>query len=208
MVPPPVRSPLSLLLLRSLWLSPVVAFVVCVYACGTGDTTGITPTTGIVVRADDLVAGYGCGTGPNQIYQYSVIISSYAEGGAAPVFIAGGTYPCYADATFINLCASTSGSLSFNVNVYAFTEAQWNLVSPKLQPPQQTQLQYLESYCQFDGGTQTAFNDSVTNLGEYLNLYASLASYTEDCVGTQQENIEVEAVCPPQGLTPVPTATP
>jgi hypothetical protein len=183
-----------------LWLAPVVAFVVCVYACGTGNSTGITPTTGIVVRADDLVAGYGCGTGPSQIYEYAVIISSFPEeGGVGAVFIAGGAYPCYADATFINLCASTSGSLSFNVNVYAFTEAQWNLESSKLQNPP---LQDLESYCQFDGGTQASFNTDV-NLENYLIQYGSLASYMEDCVGTQQENIEVEAVCPAQGLTPV-----
>jgi hypothetical protein len=205
MVPPPVRSLFSSLRRFSwlAWLAPVVAFVVCVYACGTGNSTGITPTTGIVVRADELVSGYGCGTGPNQIYEYAVIVSSFAEGGAAPVFIAGGAYPCYADATFINLCASTSGSLAFNVNVYAFTQAQWNLQSSKLQNPP---LADLESYCQFDGGTQTAFNDTQVNLGDITTLYQTVASYTEDCVGTQQENIEVEAVCPPQGLTPVTTA--
>jgi hypothetical protein len=183
-----------------LWLAPVVAFVVCVYACSSGTSTGITPTTGIVVRADDLVAGYGCGTGPSQIYEYAVIISSVPEeGGSGAVFIAGGAYPCYADATFINLCASTSGSLSFNVNVYAFTEAQWNLESSKLQNPP---LQDLESYCQYDGGTPASFNELVPLVATQL-LYQGYASYTEDCVGTQQENIEVEAVCPPQGLTPV-----
>jgi hypothetical protein len=181
----------------------VVAVVLCAYACGSGNTTGITPLTGIVVRADDLVAGHGCGTGPDQIYGYAVIVSTFTEGGAGAVFIAGGASPCYADATFINLCASTSGSLAFNVQVYAFTEAQWNLQSQLLNPPVNSPVQALsalESYCQFDGG-QTAFNGAV-NLDNYASLYQAAASFTASCVATQQENIEVVAVC--STLAPVP----
>jgi hypothetical protein len=203
MVPPPVRSSL---LLRCLAFTSVVAFVLCAYACGSGNTTGITPLTGIVVRADDLAAGYGCGTGPNQIYEYAVIVSTFQEGGAGAVFIAGGYAPCYADATYINLCASTSGSLAFNVQVFAFTEAQWNLKSPQLLSPPPGPLYDLESYCQFDGGSQAAFNADV-NLENLSSLYETNASFTASCVATQQENIEVVAVC--STLTPVPPpATP
>ncbi len=200
MVPPPVRSPFSSLLLRSLWLAPVVAFVVCVYACGSGDTTGITPTTGIVVRADDLVAGYGCGTGPNQIYQYAAVVSTVAEGGAQPLFVAGGAYPCYADATFINLCASTSGSLTFNVEVYAFTQAQWAAVGAGLP----AQLSIEPSYCNSDASVvPTLYEDGGQGLLARLESSASLVT---TCTATQQENIEVEAVC--NALTAVPASAP
>jgi hypothetical protein len=174
-------------LVIALSLALVGAVVVGSYACGTGDTTGITPITGIVIRADDLVAGHGCGTGPDEVYMYSVVVSTFGEGGATPAFIAGGTYPCYADATFVNLCASTSGALSFDVQVYAFSEAQYAVAgaTPGL-------LSTSPSYCSLDGGHAIPEDlDPCTA----KNALQTTASFTAGCTATQQSSIEVVAVC-------------
>jgi hypothetical protein len=176
----------------------VVAFVLCAYACGSGDTSGITPITGIVVRADDLVAGHGCGTGPDQVYKYSVVVSTVPEVGQDPAFIAGGTFDCFADATFVNLCASTNGSLTFNVEVYAFTQAQYAGVGAT-----PGELADDPSYCSLDGGPVPLDVDACTA----RNALRAEASFAASCTATQQSNIEVVAVCSPL-VVPSPAAAP
>jgi hypothetical protein len=184
----------------------VVAAVLGVYACSTGTTTGITPITGIVVRADTLVAGHGCGTGPDQIYKYAAVVSLKEEAGTSPL-VAAGAYDCYADATFVNLCSSSTGAFVYDVDVYAFTQAQWNAVSAQIAqalppPPPQlgqptdlpTVLAALSSYCTTDGGF--ALETQVTN------ALAAGASLSTTCTATQQSNIEVLAVCAPLAAAP------
>jgi hypothetical protein len=190
----------------------VVAFVLCAYACGTGNTTGITPLTGIVVRADDLVAGHGCGTGPDQIYKYSVVISTFEEAGSASVYVAGGTYDCFADATLINLCASTSGSLTFSVNVFAFTQAQWFAQKQNADDSYANTLTdnlVFPSYCVTDAGGQSLaeFYTEVTPTTP-VNDLLSVASFETTCTATQQENIGVVAVCNTLTAVPPPITTP
>jgi len=179
---------------------------VAVPACSSDDAGGITPITGIVVRADTLVAGHGCGTGPDQIYKYSVVVTAFDEAGATQVFIAGGTYDCFSDATFVNLCSSSSGNYVFNVNVYAFTEAQWNDADGGSDTELQSLLETHPSYCTHDAGTtdaragdQPVRPDTDGGLESQL---LSRASFTTTCTATQESSAEVVAVCAP--VTAVP----
>jgi hypothetical protein len=179
---------------------------VAVPACTITDDSGITPITGIVVRASTLVAGYGCGTGAGQIYKYSVVVSTFDEAGATQVFIAGGTYDCFADATFVNLCSSSSGNFVFNVNVYAFTEAQWNAPDGGSLPAIQGLLANHASYCTYDAGRVSAqVSDQGVrpdNDGGIDDQLLSRASFATTCTATQESSAEVVAVCAP--VTAVP----
>ncbi len=175
-------------------------------ACTVDDAGGITPITGIVVRAQSLVAGHGCGTGPDQIYKYSVVVSAFDEAGATEVFIAGGTYDCFADATFVNLCSSSSGNYVFNVNVYAFTQAAWNSDGGLPETQVQTLLATHPSYCTNDAGhvsplqsDQTVRPDNDGGLDQQLQ---SKASFTTTCTATQESSAEVVAVCAPVTSAP------
>ncbi len=219
-MPTPRRSPRSLAFVASVAsLASFAAFVgyctlgttaagvaaVAVPACNDNDDSGITPITGIVVRASTLVAGYGCGTGPGQIYKYSVVVSAFDEAGATQVFIAGGTYDCFADATFVNLCSSGSGNYVYNVNVYAFTEAQWN--SAASSPAIQDALTAHATYCTFDAGrgTPPAASDQHVRPDEDGGIDDALlavASFTTTCTATQEQSAEELAVCGP--VVPVP----
>ena len=68
-----------------------------------------------------LVAGYGCEHGARPDLQSTRVVVSASDRStkrtrhSAQVFIAGGTYDCFADATFVNLCSSSSGNYVFNV---------------------------------------------------------------------------------------------
>jgi hypothetical protein len=179
---------------------------VAVPACNNDDDAGITPITGIAVEAATLVAGHGCGTGPDQIYKYSVVVSAFDEAGATQVFVAGGTYDCFTNATFVNLCSSSSGSYVFNVNVYAFTEAQWNAPNGGSQAALQGLLTTHPSYCTNDAGNVTAHvgDQEVRpdNDGGIDDQLLAAASFTTTCTATQESSAEVIAVCAP--VVPVP----
>src|SRR5215472_3860391 len=113
--------------MRSLLTFAVVcalAIALALWACVDNTTVGLTPTTGIVVRSDTLVAGYGCGVGPNEVYKYvAVIVEPDASGAPNGPVVAAQVYDCFADATFVSLNASDSGSLTFDVLVYAYDKA-------------------------------------------------------------------------------------
>jgi hypothetical protein len=89
----------------------------------------LTPITGIVVRADELTAGHGCGTGPDQIYKYVGVVQIPADAGPRLNldFVAAGVSDCYADLSFTNLCTyGPTASNAYLVSVYAYTAAAWN----------------------------------------------------------------------------------
>jgi hypothetical protein len=92
---------------------------------GTATTTTYTPITGLVIQSSALVAGYGCGTGPGQVYRYAAILyyvddDSGARHGSA---FTSGVFDCYADAIFSNLPADDAGSTRFSIDVLAYDQA-------------------------------------------------------------------------------------
>jgi hypothetical protein len=94
--------------------------------CPNGDAGLVyTPITGITVDANTLVAGYGCGMGPAQVYKYAVLVTYENEAGPESYAAYSGVYDCYTNAIFSNLQPDDAGSLSFSLQVYAFNQASY-----------------------------------------------------------------------------------
>ncbi len=141
-------------------------------ACGatTTTTTAFTPITGVLVRSDALVSGFGCGTRPDQIYKFAAVVTQGNEtltiGGVGVGLLS----DCFADAKFANLVAGPDGTLSFAVQIYAFSK---------------------EAYlAQQQRGLDTAVTD-------WSKLQKFRPTYKTSCRATQQQDVEVLAVCDP-----------
>lgn len=134
----------------------------------------ISPVTGIIIRSEQLVVGKGCGLGATQIFKYAAIVLNGDD-----VAVAGATYDCFADGTFVNLAATDGGSFSFKVVIAAFNSAAYR--------------------------AQSSAIEVAANRADIALLAKLKATWTTDCVASQQQDIEVLAVCGP--LT-VPAAGP
>jgi hypothetical protein len=157
-------------------LAWLLLLLVLLGACsGTTAVGGLTPVTGIIIRADSLVSGHGCGRGPGQVYKYVAVVVN-ADG--TPV--AGAVYDCFADGAFVNLGPSDAGSLDFTVDIFAYS---------------------YDAYCKQDGcgdagvpGQPGAIENAA---GSPAALQSLSPTWTTTCRATQQLNIEVLAVCDP-----------
>jgi hypothetical protein len=138
-----------------------------VYACAGTDatTTGYTPVTGVLVRAESLVSSLGCGMRDAQIFKYAAVVTQ------GTTTITGGLYDCFADAKFANLQPGPDGTLSFTVQIYAFSQASYA--------------------AQNAGGVLDAA------AADWSRLQAFKPTYKTTCTATQQQNVEVLAVCAP-----------
>jgi hypothetical protein len=113
------------------------AVVACVSA-GCDSSTAVlsyTPYQGINIDSASLVAPFGCGTGPGQVYRYVAAVSELpatpdasdasdasrlADAGAGQV-LATGVFDCFYDGVFEGLPPPPA---SFGVVIYAFTFAE------------------------------------------------------------------------------------
>jgi hypothetical protein len=136
-------------------------------------TTGYTPITGIVIRSSALVAGYGCGTGPGQVYRYAAIVYFATEGGAQATLVAN-VFDCFTDGVFENLPVADGGGQDFIVSIRAYNFASF---PAELQCP---------------AGGPCAAQDPMT-----LQADAARATWATTCAATQQQGIPVLAVCQP-----------
>jgi hypothetical protein len=142
----------------------------------TATTAPYTPITGILVRSSSLVAGHGCGAGPDQVYKYAALLS-YADGAGgegAPVY--SGVFDCFTDGIFSNLPSSEAGSLDFALTIYAWDRAAF---------PGALQ-------CPADPSNPCPGDDPATVLSN-----AGSPTWTASCSATQQSGISVVAVCGP-----------
>ncbi|MEO6420425.1 MAG: hypothetical protein ABIP39_13495 [Polyangiaceae bacterium] len=134
------------------------------------DTTAVAPTispvTGIIIRSEQLVVGKGCGLGATQVFKYAAIVIN-SDG----VPVAGSTYDCFADGTFVNLAATDGGNFSFDVKVAAFNAAAYD--------------------------AQAAAIEDAAGRADVAALASLKATWTTDCTASQQQDIEVLAVCAP-----------
>lgn len=89
-------------------------------ACETGTTTDELAITGVVVRAEPLTRGTGCGTSPGEVYKYAAV----ATRAGTEAVVDAGLYDCFADAAFINLPADNNGAYLFDIYVFAFDRGQ------------------------------------------------------------------------------------
>jgi hypothetical protein len=94
------------------------------FGCATtAPTAGNTPITGIVIQAEGIVAGHGCGTGVEQVFKYAAVVSTPA--GITPAFRTSAVFDCFADGVFSNLPSLDGGSQTFDVSVFAYNQASF-----------------------------------------------------------------------------------
>ena len=141
--------------------------------------TGYTPITGIEILSSSLVSGHGCGTGPGQVYRYAAVVSYAADAGGAasdagqlPV---ANVFDCFVDGVFESLPASSSGSQSFAITIFAYDRTSFPA----------------SLNCPPAGGPCPAQDPRA------IGAVAGQATWTTTCTATQQQGIPVLAVCGP-----------
>ena len=105
---------------RALRAAALAALAALCAACESGTTTDELAITGVVVRAEPLTRGTGCGTRAGQVFKYAAVTT---RAGTERVVDAG-LYDCFADAAFINLPPDDTGSYRFDIHVFAFDRGQ------------------------------------------------------------------------------------
>jgi hypothetical protein len=175
--------------LRFLGLLASAGTAAAVACTTTTTTTTFTPITGIEIRSAALVAGFGCGTGSQQVFRYAAAVS-FAGGTEAGALVEQSGVPltnifdCFADGVFENLPSSDAGSLTFNVTVFAYNEAAYvgaGLPDDLGCPPTP------------DGGALQC-NPASRPL---TAAQEAAATWTTLCTATQQSGTPVIAVCGP-----------
>lgn len=163
-------SSLSALLAASAALAAAAAAA----ACGaTATATGVTPITGIVIRSESLVRGFGCGTAPHQVRKY---VAAVASDDAKSAYLYGNVFDCFADGVFSTIPLPVSGNPSFTVLILALNAD--------------------------DYAAQRANVDAIVGApqGDPTNpvpVGRVTPTWSTTCHATQQANIAVLAVCDP-----------
>ena len=158
----------------------LIGFVVGVFACNDSTTTTLVPTTGILIRAEQLTAGRGCGTGPTEIYKYAVVVFQYG-GSGDPAQRSNYTLPytsnvfdCYVDGEFVSLAAVGTNE-TYRFEVYAYNADAFN-------------------------ATPQIISAAGTKTSDLKNL--TKPTYTTQCTATQSDQVEQLALCDPLSARP------
>lgn len=176
-----------------------VSFVAC---SDTGSTAGVPPITGVVVRAETLTTGRGCGTRGDQVFRYAAIVYGNDGNGNLDVPRAANVFDCFTDGTFVQL-APVNDSLDFRIDVFVYN-----------------QQAYLAQRAVIDGATApeppppdpdaAAPPPPAPAAAVKQALEASLPTWTTTCTASQLQDVEVLAVCDPlaAGLSGIRDLTP
>jgi hypothetical protein len=192
-------------------------------ACGTSGTSEtFAPITGIVVRAESLTTGRGCGTEGSQIFKYVAAVFGLnpADVMQPPakqrydLFLAANVYDCFTDGLFVNL-PDTFGVSSYDVQVFAFNKAAYDAaggdaalksLTAQLQAERAALVAALA-----DPDSGNAALDSVNAINVNITrLRAVVPTYSTVCTATQYQLVQTLAVCPPlsAGATAIGKPTP
>jgi hypothetical protein len=117
-------------LLAVLGVSAVALSLGAVAACS-GTTSDTTSTiTGVLIRAETLTAGRGCGRSPSQVFKYAAVV--FAESSSDPAKpeyalpLTASVFDCYADGAFVNVPPSpVNGSSAYKIELYVYDEADF-----------------------------------------------------------------------------------
>ncbi len=164
-----------------------------------------TPITGVIIRSSQLVAGHGCGTGPDQVYAYVAVLADIfplpqggvdaasANGIVTPDGIVSNVpfqstvVPCYADGILSNLQPPDGGTFDFQVYIYAYNYSSF---PPSLActPPR------TNGNCPGDFTTATTAGLGTRDSGIPPRYPPN---WTTTCTATEQQGIPVLAACGP-----------
>lgn len=149
-------------------------------SCGdlTSSNTAVASITGVVVRAETLTRGRGCGPEASQVFKVAAVV--YGTDDASnelTVPIAANTYDCFSDVTFVELPASSRGSVDYRIDVFLYNrdtyEAQKAVV---------------------DGASAST---SAETAAVRTSLDAAPPTWSTSCRATQVSNVQSLAVCDP-----------
>jgi hypothetical protein len=101
-------------------LAPAALLVGGVILAGCPSTATVVttlPISGIVIPSADLVAGHGCGTGPDQVFQYAATLAYQSTGKA----FASAVVPCFADGVFSNIPGPPDAAVPDGGNPFLLT---------------------------------------------------------------------------------------
>ncbi len=185
-------------------LAVLFAALLCA-SCGSTSTADIVPpTTGVVIRAESLSAGLGCGTGPAQVFKYAVVVFGLdAADVNKPVaaqrhdeYVASNVYDCFTDGTFVELPA-ISGSSIYAMEVYAYNRAAYGAVGNGGVDAITARLQNSRVALFADGGGAREVTDILAQL---TLIRASNPTYSTTCSAEQLGLVQSVAACQPLRL--------
>lgn len=158
--------------------------VACSESTGVG---GIPPVTGIVIRAESLTQGRGCGTGASQVFRYAAVVYGMDGAGNFTVPRAANVFDCFTDGTFVQL-APVNGSLDFRVDVFVYT-----------QPAYASQKATIDNASAPEPPLPTDANPNpvAPALAVKTALEGTTPTWTTSCTATQQPDVRVLAACNP-----------
>ncbi len=144
-------------------------------ACsGSGGGSRIPPQTGIVIRAESLTAGRGCGRDVSQVFKYAAIVFGFGGGdpgspAAYTVPVTGNVFDCFADATFLDL-PEQNGSVTYRLEVFAYNAEAFARSSVSASP------------------------------ADAALLRESAPTWTTQCQASQRRDVQAVAACKPLGI--------
>jgi hypothetical protein len=148
-------------------------------ACGTTDSTTTISITGIVIRAETLTAGRGCGTAAGQVFQIAAVVYQNnvdpTTSQTTRTFVAANTYDCFTDVTFVNLPLGSNANATFNLNLYLFNASAANALDATLAP--------------------MSTSDPAMVAAADQALLAGNPTWTTTCTATQSDEVQVLASC-------------
>ena len=155
-------------------------------ACSSTDAISVVaPITGVIIRAESLTAGLGCGTSAPQVYKYVALAYGY-DGrtdagdfdGAFTQPVAASVFDCFSDGTFVQL-PQTNGSFRYRIELYIYVEPAYQRARSVVDP--------------ISVATVTPVFDPALK----GRLLATNPTWTTQCTATQQDLVEVLAICDP-----------
>jgi hypothetical protein len=171
-------------------------------ACGsTAGTDTLPPITGIVVPAEALTTGHGCGRNATQIFKYLVVVYGVnpADANLPPneqrrdEFLASNVYDCFADGQFVELPAS-GGSARYALQVYVYNAAAYDAAGGDAAIMGKTaRLASARAALLNDGGAA----ERETIQTELAALPATNPTFNTTCAATQSADVQSLAVCDP-----------
>jgi hypothetical protein len=108
---------------RAVWVAASAGLLGITAACAFGGCTNnvtalaYTPITGVVVHSQDLVAGHGCGTGPEQVYAYVMVLAPQNNRDFAEYST---VVSCYTDGVLSNLPYDAGANPAPDADTYAY----------------------------------------------------------------------------------------
>jgi hypothetical protein len=169
-------------------IAAVAALLVGAVACNDTTAIGFIPTTGILIRAETLSAGKGCGAESTQLFRYVVVVYRFNGGNQDPkdarnsytTFQAENVFDCDVDGEFVSL-PNNVGNNIYRLEVYAFNKESYD----KSRGP-------IEAAVRSTNDTDPA-NDQASS----DPFKSALPTWSTECIATQNDEVETLAQCDP-----------